>query len=451
MKNACLGRLEEQTVLNIERLKNSTLRWLVVGLCSLFLLSACQPITVPAATATAPATPLPAAEPTYTAIAFVRAGVLYIQTPNAAATPVEDCAGNACRIFHLTWSPDGAYLLYYWQPTAENTKPEIRLADQQGNVQTVTPDAAFFRPATWSPDGRQLAYLVNTERFGEATAFGGSTHILELWTAEVSTGLLQNRQQRGDIYFGEGCGGGGRSASAEIYEVEGGFAYGYLAGLMAWTADDIILFSHNCGSRGVGRFDLTTGAELEPYPGGLRSLALNATRDQWVAIDEQQQIVLGTPAALDYAPVAAQGAPELVFFGQQSGNLYYTTLTITGTAELVDTVATLDPQIFVSPYFDFTQAELRKIDLATSAETVLTAGHGYAYARATEGAIEGATGLFFARVEDNTELFAAVQEGKLTLENIQELLPTVDVLWLPAAAATPEVWLADAEQFTLAP
>lgn len=432
--------------MNIERLQNTSLRWLVVGVCGLFLLSACQPITGPAATATAPATPLPVAESAYTVVAFVRAGVLYIQTPNAEAVPVEDCAGNACRIFHLTWSPDGAYLLYYWQPTAENTKPEIRLADQQGNVQTVTQNAAFFRPAAWSPDGRQLAYLVNTERSEESATLGGA-RIMELWTAEVNDGALQTVQQRGEIRFGEGCGGGGRSASAEVYEVEGGFAYGYLAGIVAWSADDIILFSHNCGSRGVGRFDLATGAELEPYSGGLRSLSFNATREQWVAIDEQNQLVLGSAAALDYTPVAAQKPAELVFFGQQSGNLYYTTLTITDTKEMVDVLANLDPQIFVSPYFDFTQPELRKLDLASTTETVLTAEHGYAYARVTEGA----GGLFFAQVEDNTELLTALQEGKLTVDNYQELLPTVDVLWLPTGAAIPEVWLANAEQFTLVP
>lgn len=432
--------------MNIERLQNTSLRWLVVGVCGLFLLSACQPITVPAATATAPATPLPVAESAYTVVAFVRNGVLYIQTPNAEAVPVEDCAGNACRIFHLTWSPDGAYLLYYWQPTAENTKPEIRLADQQGNVQTVTQNAAFFRPAAWSPDGRQLAYLVNTERSEESATLGGA-RIMELWTAEVNDGALQTVQQRGEIRFGEGCGGGGRSASAEVYEVEGGFAYGYLAGIVAWTAEDIILFSHNCGSRGVGRFDLATGAELEPYPGGLRSLSFNATREQWVAIDEQNQLVLGSAAALDYTPVAAQKPAELVFFGQQSGNLYYTTLTITDTKEMVDALANLDPQILVSPYFDFTQPELRKLDLASTTETVLTAEHGYAYARVTEGA----GGLFFAQVEDNTELLTALQEGKPTVDNYQELLPTVDVLWLPTGAAIPEVWLADAEQFTLVP
>lgn len=432
--------------MNIERLQNTSLRWLVVGVCGLFLLSACQPITVPAATATAPATPLPVAESAYTVVAFVRAGVLYIQTPNAEAVPVEDCAGNACRIFHLTWSPDGAYLLYYWQPTAENTKPEIRLADQQGNVQTVTQNAAFFRPAAWSPDGRQLAYLVNTERSEESATLGGA-RIMELWTAEVNDGALQTVQQRGEIRFGEGCGGGGRSASAEVYEVEGGFAYGYLAGIVAWTAEDIILFSHNCGSRGVGRFDLATGAELEPYSGGLRSLSFNATREQWVAIDEQNQLVLGSAAALDYTPVAAQKPAELVFFGQQSGNLYYTTLTITDTKEMVDALANLDPQILVSPYFDFTQPELRKLDLASTTETVLGGEHGYAYARVTEGA----GGLFFAQVEDNTELLTALQEGKPTVDNYQELLPTVDVLWLPTGAAIPEVWLADAEQFTLVP
>ena len=434
-------------VFSSERPKNSTLYRLLVGVCGLLLLLACQPLAVPAAISPAPATPLPTSEPTYTALAFVRDSVLYIQTPAAAVVPVEDCTGNACRIFHLIWSPAGAYLLYYWQPTAENAKPEIRLADQQGHVQTVTQDAAFFRPATWSPDGSQLAYLVNTERFGESTAFGGSTYILELWTAEVSAGLLQNSQQRGDVYFGEGCGGGGRSASAEVYEVEGGFAYGYLAGIVAWSADDLILFSNNCGSRGVGRFDLATGSELEAYPGSLRSLSFNAAREQWVAIDEQNQLVLGTAAALDYMPVAAQEPAELVFFGQQSGKVYYTTLTITGTQELVDVLANLDPQLFVSPYFDFTQPELRKLDLASTAEAVLTAEHGYAYARVTEGA----GGLFFAQVEDNTELLTAMQESKLTVDNYQELLPTVAVLWLPTGVTTPTVWLANAEQFTLVP
>lgn len=434
-------------VLKFERLKNNTVYWLLCSLFCLVVLSACQTISSPAATIPAVSTAESVAEPTYTAVAFVRDAVLYIQTPTTEAVPVEDCSDDTCHLFHLTWSPDGAYLLYYWQPTADNTKPQIRLADQQGHVQTVTDNAGFFRPATWSPDGKQLAYLVNTERFSGSAAFGGITHILELWTAEVKAGLLQNMQQRGDVFFGEGCGGGGRSASAEAYEVEGGFAYGYLAGIVAWSADDIILFSNNCGSRGVGRFDLATGAELDAYTGGLRSLSLNADRDQWVAIDEQNQIVLGTPAALDYTPVAAQKPAELVFFGQQRNNLYYTTLTVTSTQELVDVLANLDPQIFVSPYFDFTQPELRTIDLASTTETVLTAEHGYAYARVTEGA----DGLFFAQVEDNTELFTALQEGKLTVDNYQELLPTVDVLWLPTAAATPEVWLADAEQVTLVP
>lgn len=431
---------------SIAQLKYPPVYWLFVGLCGAILLSACQPITAPAATATAASTPAPAANPTYTAMAFVRDAVLYIQTPAMEAVPVEDCTKTVCQIFHLTWSPDGAYLLYYWQPTAENTKPEIRLADQQGHVQTVTQNAAFFRPATWSPDGHQLAYLVNTERIDEAATPSGA-RIMELWTAAIKDGVLQNAQQRGEIHFGEGCGGGGRSASAEAYEVEGGFAYGYLAGIVAWSADNIILFSNNCGSRGVGRFDLATGVELDAYPGGLHSLAFNAARDQWVAIDEQNQIVLGRAAALEYTPVAVQQPAELVFFGQQSDNLYYTTLTVTDTKELVDVLAKLDPQIFVSPYFDFTQPELRKLDLASTTETVLFADHGYAYARVTEAT----AGLLFAQVEDNTALFTAMQEGQLTVDNYQERLPTVDILWLPTATATPEVWVADAEQFTLVP
>jgi hypothetical protein len=42
-------------------------------------------------------------------------------------------------------------------------------------------------------------------------------------------------QLRGEVTFNEGCGGGGRSESANAYEREGGFAYGYLAGIMLWT------------------------------------------------------------------------------------------------------------------------------------------------------------------------------------------------------------------------
>src|SRR6185369_16191025 len=113
----------------------------------------------------------------------------------------------------------------------------------------------------------------------------------------LESGAIVNARKQGEVSIGGDCGGGGRSESAALYETEGGLAYGgYLAGILAWTADDLLLYSNHCSARGVGRFDLATGTALEPYPGKLGSLALNRARDSWVAVDEQHQLVLGKPA-----------------------------------------------------------------------------------------------------------------------------------------------------------
>ena len=57
---------------------------------------------------------------------------------------------------------------------------------------------------------------------------------------------MVGKQKLGEVLFGEGCGGGGRSPSAVVYEAEGGFAYGYLAGIVEWADGDILLYSDNC-------------------------------------------------------------------------------------------------------------------------------------------------------------------------------------------------------------
>ena len=66
----------------------------------------------------------------------------------------------------------------------------------------------------------------------------------------------------------------------------------------------------------MGRFDLAIGTVLTPYAGKLGSLSLNRARDGWVAIDEQQQLVVGRPADLAYTPIETKVAPELAFYSQ---------------------------------------------------------------------------------------------------------------------------------------
>jgi hypothetical protein len=320
------------------------------------------------------------------------------------------------------------------------------MSERQGQVRTVAKGIGYNRPATWSPDGRQLAYLVTTDRSLPGTAI----RIMEVWAADVSSdGRVQNHRRRGEIGIDVGCGGGGWSEGADTYEREGGSAgVSRFAAILEWTVDDILLFSNACFAGGGGRFNLRLGLELAPYPGGLHSLSLNAAKNAWVAIDEEQRMVLGVPTSLVYELITTQAQPELVFFGQTAGDLYYTTIEESHRTELEDAIARIQPAVNVKPYFEFTRPGLRKIKLPARTEALLWEGDGYAYARVVEGA-DGT--LFFSRVEGNSELYEAIKQGKLTADNLHELLPQVDVLWLPPGQITPTVWLANAAQFALAP
>lgn len=379
--------------------------------------------------------------------AFVRGGILYIQDGAGGANPlpVEDCSANDCFIYHLSWSSGGDRLLYYFGSYEATIPQQIRIADSTGVTQTLTENAAYVQPAGWSWDGSAIVYRTDTDRYAEA-ADGPAQRIQEVWTTTIDdVGTLGEPQLRGEVTFGEGCGGGGRSESANVYEREGGFAYGYLSGITLWTPADILLYSDNCTTSGVSRFNLANNSVLESYPGNLRSLSLNSDGDAWVAINGDNQIVIGTPGSLDFTVVPSAGVPELVFYDKVTGTLYYTTLEITGGIDLVEEASTtLDPSIMIFPYFDTTEASLNALVVETGEESELYSGDGYAYARVHERR-DGSIG--FSRVEDNSELQAAVESEALTAENWQSFMPTADVLTVvPGGEAL--VLLANVKQYT---
>ena len=443
---------------NVTRLQLLVMVNLLVGL----FLSACTstpPTTSVPATPTAAQTALPATVEEASAtpellglIAYIRDGVLYIQNgnDNTAAIPVEDCSENKCDIYHLEWSPTASQLLYYIGSYDGTVPDQIRLADASGVTQTVVAQPAYIQPAGWSWDGTHIAYRTDTDRYAEVTD-GPAMRIQELWLVDVADdGALGTPDLRGELTFGEGCGGGGRSESANLYEREGGFAYGYLSGVMFWTPADILLHSDNCTTIGVSRFDLANNTVLEPLPGGLRSLSLNAAGDAWVAINDQNQIVTGTPDSLDATVIPSSMAPELIFYGKLTGTIYYTTLEITDRVDLIEQAsAWMDPAINVFPYFDLTNASIIALDPNTGAETLLYADDTTAYAYAQVAEHDGG-GIYFSRVEGNIELQTAVENETLTADNWRDYLPTVDVLYLAPGDTEATVVVANAAQYTTA-
>lgn len=427
----------------IKRVQAPTIYTLLLG-CWLVVV-ACQPIQAPAAPANTPDLQGVKQSPGGPTVAFVHEQTLYIH-PGTLAVTVEDCT-IGCHTYYLTWSPDGRRLAYFYSPASAEATFEIRLTDLTGQVQTVATNVGWITPPAWSPLGDRLAYLVATDRYVVQDDI--PRYLLEIWTAAVmANGTITDTRKHGEVSIGGDCGGGGRSESAALYETEGGLAYGsYLAGILAWTADDLLLYSNHCSARGVGRFDLTTGTELEAYTGKLGSLSLNRARDRWVAVDEQQQLVVGQPADLTYTPVATQAAPELAFYSQATDAIFYTTLVVTGTADLFDGFSEAQQSIPVSPYFEFTQPGLHRLDLSGK-ETMVWAGAGYAYARMQQGA-DGA--LYFSQIGDSIQLYTALNADTLTTATVDALRPTVDVLRLLPDSDKPELWLANVTQFTLAP
>ncbi len=415
---------------------NHVICGLAIGLG--LVMTACQPIQAPIQNG-------PKQSPGGPTVAFVRDRSLYIH-PGTLAVTVEDCT-IGCQVYYLTWSPDGKRLAYFYSPASAEDEFAIRLTDLTGQVQTVATNVGWITPPAWSPAGDQLAYLVATDRY--VVEADVPRYVVEVWTTEVlASGMITNARKHGEVSIGGDCGGGGRSESAALYETEGGLAYGgYLAGILAWTADDLLLYSNHCSARGVGRFDLTTGTALAPYPGKLGSLSLNRMRDRWVAVDEQQRLVQGRPADLAYAPIATEVAPELVTYGQVTDDIFYTTLVVTGTADLFDGFSEQRQRIPVSPYFEFTQPGLRTLNLSGK-ETMVWTDDAYAYARLQQAA-DGA--LYFSRIGNSNQLYTALQADTLTAATVDELRPTVDVLRLLPDRDKPDLWLANITQFTLAP
>ncbi|MEZ4593804.1 MAG: hypothetical protein R3D55_22060 [Chloroflexota bacterium] len=389
------------------------------------------------------------------AIAYVQNDQLFIRTlPNGNTVPVhtEPCPeGGYCSLDYLKWSPDGQLLLYTYYDGQNNSS--LRVSDLQGNVQNIE-NVAFIRPGAWSPDGRSIAYMVQTDTPAETTEESFlAGWVFEVWTVPVAEdGRLGTPQLVGPWQnSGDGCGGGGRSASELLYENEGGTPYGYKMGVMEWTAQNILLFTLNCTNIGLGRFDMTTGSQLPGFDQPLRNLVLNNSGDRWYAVTgqawdrdnpESNQLVTGTPDSTEITVIPTSAKVELVFVGQTSGSLYYTERNPLG-RESDDTRGL---------YFAYYESALWRIQPAESGdgsgeERLLFGEDAQAYAQVEETAVND---LIFVLVENERPLAEAAQFVEGNPDTLQAYTPQRHIMQLPASGGDPIMILSNAGQPALA-
>jgi hypothetical protein len=396
----------------------------------------------------------PVAEPTAAvaitgeAIAYVQDNTLFIRALDGGeAIAVETCPqGSYCLLQYLKWSPDGQRLLYYYYDyNGVYVNDSLRLADRQGNVQTVSDDIAGLQPGAWSPDGRAIAFFRPTYASSETEPMAG---VYEVWTAAVPSedlgagsvdGAVGALQPVGTVHISSGCGGGGLSQSQALYENEGGTPFGFLMGVTEWTASDILLYTTACGNVGNGRFDMNSGMELEPFDTALRSLVLNNRRDRWYAVTgsswpaatTDNQLVTGTPDSPAVEMIPTSQPIELVFYGPVSGRLYYTAREVMEWAVLPDQ----------GLYFPFYRSALWTMNPDGTGETLLWQAEGHAFAGVTERP-DGS--LLFTRVENERALYQAAQDTTIT--DLAPYAPQRHIMQIPATGGEPVVVIANAGQ-----
>lgn len=403
---------------------------------------AAEPVADPTAVPTPTFIPTPTAAATITgeAIAYVQNNTLFIRALDGGeAIPVEVCPeGSYCIMQYFKWSPDGQRLLYYYYDGENNS---LRLADREGNVQTVSDDIAFVRPGDWSSDGRAITFLRATDNYTEGSDIEPPMRLHEVWTVAVGeAGAVGDAQLVGGIHMmPEGCGGGGRSQSEVLYENEGGTAYGYRMGVTEWTAQGILLYTLNCGNVGIGRFDMNSGEQLEAYDTALRNVTLNDTADRWYAVTgppwsedaADHQLATGTPDSLDVEIIPTSQPVELVFYGSVSGRLYYTVRELVERAELPDQ----------GLYFSFFRAALWTIHSDGTGETLLWQAEDQAFASVAERP-DGH--ILFTRVENDRPLYEAAQDATIT--DLDAYAPQRHIVQVPPTGGEPIVLIEDAGQ-----
>ena len=177
----------------------------------------------------------------------------------------------------------------------------------------------------------------------------------------------------------------------------------------------------------------------------MHSLVLDATGRRWFAVTgnsryggdifPENQLVNGVSEETSYEMIDTAVPVELVFVGQFSGRLYYTSRVETDAKYLAD----LEKSRLVASYFNFYHTQLWTIQPDGSDERLLWESDDHAFVRVTETP-DG--DIFFLLIENDDALYEAIVAG-VPEDALPDYFPHVNLMRLSPGAAAPEILLAD--------
>jgi hypothetical protein len=400
-------------------------------------------------------------DPTAGLITYQRNRHLWLARADLSGIPLRlaKCADQdkvICYLPSVHWSPDGSHFFY---ETTVDGEHRILVSDLQGQQQGYRISRPPSRDPVWSPDGtRIILFVVDPNRpWGDHSDRDISPLDIgfteEVWQLQIeSSGTWLAPQKLADLETaGIGCGGGGRSTSDALYDIQGGFALGYQAARqMVWTKDDVIIYPLTCDYwQGYGRLDTQTWQSLVPYSGQLRGLTLDSTGSRWYAVTglnsvddpNSNRLVTGTAGGTTYEAIGTAVPVEMVFVGLQSGRLYYTSREHLEHKDLSEQIKW---NRSIEPYFNFYHTQLWTILPDGTGERMLWESDDHSYSRVRE-TMDG--DVLFVLIENDVKLYKVVAGGAPEEEWIEHL-PHTHIMRLSLSRNEPEIWLKDAHSLT---
>jgi hypothetical protein len=190
---------------------------------------------------------------------------------------------------------------------------------------------------------------------------------------------------------------------------------------------------------------MNSGTDLPPFEAELRNLIVDESGSRWFAVTgpiwptgaEDQQIVTGTPEETAVTIIPTSNPVEMLFYGNVSQKLYYTTREFVGRSDLPD----------LGAYFQFYKAALWQINSDGGNETLLWQSKDQAYAQVSE-LTNG--DVLFVSVETDHPLYEALQNSTATMDDMGEFEPQRHIMRL-ASGSEPQPVIRNAGQPKVTP